>query len=56
MNLSRADHAMGPPRVEIPREYNAADDLLKRNAGHSGDKYTVDADGYHTYSGRSTTC
>jgi benzoate-CoA ligase len=31
MELSRADHSVSPPHVEIPREYNAAHDLLERN-------------------------
>jgi benzoate-CoA ligase len=32
MHLSHADHGTSPPRVEIPRDYNAAHDLLARNA------------------------
>jgi len=32
MQLSRADHSAKPPRVDIPRRYNAAHDLLARNA------------------------
>ena len=32
MNLSTADHTTQPPQVTIPRRYNAADDLLTRNA------------------------
>jgi benzoate-CoA ligase len=32
MHLSHADHTASPPRVEIPRDYNAAHDLLRRNA------------------------
>ena len=32
MHLSHADHRSSPPRVEIPRDYNAAHDLLSRNA------------------------
>ena len=31
MELSRADHSVSPPRIEVPREYNAAYDLLERN-------------------------
>jgi benzoate-CoA ligase len=31
MELSRADHSSSPPRVEVPREYNAAYDLIERN-------------------------
>ena len=30
-NLSRADHSVSPPRIEVPREYNAAFDLIERN-------------------------
>lgn len=29
--LSSADHSVTPPRVEVPRDYNAAHDLLERN-------------------------
>jgi len=43
MNLSRADHRVSPPRVEIPRDYNAAHDLLERNAGRSAKVAFVDA-------------
>ncbi len=32
MSTSHADHSIRPPRVEIPRQYNAAHDLLARNA------------------------
>ncbi len=28
---STADHRVSPPRIDIPRDYNAADDLLERN-------------------------
>src|SRR5438105_2038804 len=35
MHLSRADHSTSPPRIEIPRDYNAAHDLLSRNASRS---------------------
>ncbi|RYX94971.1 MAG: benzoate-CoA ligase family protein [Comamonadaceae bacterium] len=37
MKPSHADHTSSPPRVDIPREYNAAHDLLSRN-GSRGDK------------------
>ena len=37
MQASRADHSVSPPRVDIPRHYNAAHDLLLRNAAR-GDK------------------
>jgi benzoate-CoA ligase len=35
MHLSRADHSTSPPHVEIPRDYNAAHDLLSRNSSRS---------------------
>jgi len=31
MQLSSADHSVSPPRIEVPREYNAAYDLIERN-------------------------
>jgi len=31
VQLSSADHSSSPPRVEVPREYNAAYDLVERN-------------------------
>ena len=36
--LSVADHSVSPPRIDIPRDYNAAHDLLERNlrAGRGG--------------------
>jgi benzoate-CoA ligase len=37
MPLSQSDHTVNPPRVVIPRVYNAAADLLGRHAGR-GDK------------------
>ncbi|MGQ2980342.1 MAG: benzoate-CoA ligase family protein [Polaromonas sp.] len=43
MNLSRADHSTRPPRVDIPRDYNAAHDLLARNAGRAGKLAFIDA-------------
>ncbi|WP_309678340.1 benzoate-CoA ligase family protein, partial [Polaromonas sp.] len=36
MQASRADHSVSPPVVEIPRDYNAAHDLLARNAQRPG--------------------
>ena len=30
-SLSTADHRVSPPRIAIPREYNAAHDLIGRN-------------------------
>jgi len=43
MHLSRADHRSHPPLVEIPRDYNAAHDLLARNASRSGKVAFIDA-------------
>jgi benzoate-CoA ligase len=43
MHLSRADHGTSPPRVEIPRDYNAAHDLLARNAARPAKVAFVDA-------------
>ena len=43
MQLSRADHTSIPPRVEIPRDYNAAHDLLARNANRSAKAAFIDA-------------
>jgi benzoate-CoA ligase len=43
MNLSRADHSAKPPQVDIPRSYNAADDLLQRNAGRASKTAYIDA-------------
>ncbi|MEP7206650.1 MAG: benzoate-CoA ligase family protein [Casimicrobiaceae bacterium] len=51
--LSRADHRVSPPRIEIPRDYNAAHDLLQRNllAGRGGKVAFVDDAGSITYEG-----
>lgn len=43
MHLSRADHNSTPPLVEIPRDYNAAHDLLARNKGRIAKPAFVDA-------------
>ncbi|MDW5441644.1 benzoate-CoA ligase family protein [Polaromonas sp. SM01] len=43
MNLSRADHSISPPFVDIPRDYNAAHDLLSRNASRSDKIAFIDA-------------
>ena len=43
MHLSRADHSTSPPIVDIPRDYNAAHDLLSRNAARSGKVAYIDA-------------
>jgi benzoate-CoA ligase len=48
---SSADHSTSPPRVQIPRDYNAAHDLIERNlaAGHGGKAAFIDDGGRHTY-------
>jgi benzoate-CoA ligase len=43
MHLSHADHGASPPRVEIPRDYNAAHDLLRRNAARPDKVAYIDA-------------
>ena len=43
MHLSHTDHTARPPRVEIPRDYNAAHDLLRRNAARSDKVAFIDA-------------
>ncbi len=48
-SLSRADHSLSPPHVTVPRDYNAAHDLLARNAGRADKVAFIDANGSHTY-------
>lgn len=43
MQLSRADHRASPPTVDIPRDYNAAHDLLQRNASRPSKAAFIDA-------------
>jgi len=49
--LSRIDSLTSPPRVELPRDYNAAYDLLERHVLEGrGDRVAViDDDGRHSY-------
>jgi benzoate-CoA ligase len=49
--LSEADHGVNPPLVNIPRDYNAAHDLIERNlaAGRSGKTAFIDDAGRCTY-------
>jgi benzoate-CoA ligase len=55
MHLSQADHSANPPRVDIPRDYNAAHDLLARNAGRAGKTAFIDAsNGAHLTYGELT--
>ena len=30
-SFSSADHSASPPKVHVPRDYNAAHDLIERN-------------------------
>ena len=50
-SLSTADHRASPPRIEIPRDYNAAHDLIERNlaAGRAGKIAYIDDQGSFTY-------
>jgi len=50
-SLSTADHRSSPPRVEIPRDYNAAHDLVERNlaAGRADKIAYIDDAGAYTY-------
>ena len=43
MQASSTDHSVSPPRVNIPRDYNAAHDLLARNATRAGKPAFMDA-------------
>jgi benzoate-CoA ligase len=49
--LSTADHGSSPPTLEIPRQYNAADDLIGRNlvAGRGERLAYIDDAGSYTY-------
>src|SRR5512141_1498466 len=49
--LSSADHGVSPPIVDIPRDYNAAHDLIERNlrAGRAGKTVFIDDSGSITY-------
>ncbi len=51
MELSRADQAVRPPRLEIPRHYNAAYDLIERNlrAGRADKLAYIDDRGRYSY-------
>jgi benzoate-CoA ligase len=48
---STADHRENSPRVDIPRDYNAARDLIERNlnAGRAAKAAFIDDAGAHTY-------
>ncbi len=49
--LSTADHSISPPRIDVPRIYNAAHDLLARNleAGRGEKLAYIDDSGRYTY-------
>jgi benzoate-CoA ligase len=49
--ISTADHSVRPPIVRIPREYNAADDLIERNlaAGRADKVAYIDDRGRYTF-------
>jgi benzoate-CoA ligase len=49
--LSSADHSVSPPIISIPREYNAAHDLIERNlaAGRTNKIAYIDDNGRYTY-------
>ena len=50
-SLSTADHRASPPRIDIPRDYNAAHDLIERNlaAGRAAKIAYIDDRGAYTY-------
>ncbi|MBL8491255.1 MAG: AMP-binding protein, partial [Rhodocyclaceae bacterium] len=50
-SFSRADYGATPPRVEIPRDYNAAHDLIERNlaAGRRDRIAYIDDAGEYTF-------
>jgi len=43
VHLSQANHHSSPPHVQIPRQYNAAYDLLQRNASRPNKLAYIDA-------------
>jgi len=49
--LSRVDQSASPPALDIPRDYNAAHDLVERNlaAGRAGKLAIIDDAGRYTY-------
>ena len=56
MQLSSADHSGSPPRVDMPRDYNAAHDLIERNlAARRADRIAyIDDAGRYTYAETGT--
>ena len=49
--LSQADHSVSPPNISVPRDYNAAHDLIERNlvAGRAERIAFIDDAGRYTY-------
>ena len=49
--IGSADQSVSPPRIDLPREYNAAVDLIERNlrAGRADKVAYIDVNGRHTY-------
>lgn len=49
--LSSADHGVSPPIIDIPRDYNAAYDLIERNlqSGRAGKTAYIDDNGAYSY-------
>ncbi len=43
MKPSSANHTLSPPQVDVPRDYNAAHDLLLRNVGRASKVAYIDA-------------
>ncbi|MFM7801783.1 MAG: AMP-binding protein, partial [Limnohabitans sp.] len=43
MQISQANHQVSPPQIEIPRQYNAAADLLMRHTQRSGKPAYIEA-------------
>jgi benzoate-CoA ligase len=51
VGLSQADHSVVPPRIDFPKDYNAAHDLIQRNldAGRADKPAFIDDKGSYTY-------
>src|SRR4029434_1168120 len=54
-SVRSADHRRSPPQIEIPRDYNAAHDLIERNlaAGRADKVAYIDDNGRYTYGERA---
>jgi benzoate-CoA ligase len=50
-SLSTANHSVSPPRIDVPRDYNAAHDLIERNLtlGRGGKLAYIDDAGQYTF-------